>query len=244
MKKLIITGLCVCAIQYMTMAQEEKAGGFKNTLSVGATLTDGNSETMQANGSLVTEGEKEGLGSVRAGIEGNYGESTVDGEDEKTVENVRIFANVKKTITPLTFASLDGSVLHDDIAQIDYRATLAPGLGAYLIKNDRQSLFVEAGPAYVWEKVAGVSDDYLALRFAERYELAISKTSRVWQSLVYMPTADDFDDYLLNAEIGAEAALNAMLSLRVVLQDKYDSTPGAGLEKNDLTLIAGVSLSL
>lgn len=244
MRKLIITGLCVCAVHYMAMAQEDKTGGFKSTLSVGATLTDGNSETMQANAALATEGEKEGLGSVRAGVEANYGESTVDDEKDKTVENARIFGNVKKTISPRTFASLDGSVLYDDIAQIDYRATLAPGLGFYPVKNDTCSLFVEAGPAYVWEKVADVSDDYLALRFAERFDYAISKTARVWQSVVFIPTADDFDDYLLNAELGAEAALNALLNLRIVLQDNYDSTPGEDLEHNDVVLIAGVSLTL
>jgi hypothetical protein len=37
--------------------------------------------------------------------------------------------------------------------------------------------------------------------------------------------------------------MNAHLNLRLVLQDKYDSTPGAGLEENDVALIAGISLS-
>ncbi len=44
------------------------------------TLTDGNSETLGANASLVAEGEKEGLGSVIAGAEVNYGESRLTTE--------------------------------------------------------------------------------------------------------------------------------------------------------------------
>ena len=38
--------------------------------------------------------------------------------------------------------------------------------------------------------------------------------------------------------------MNAHLSLRVVVQDKYDSTPAAGAEYNDVSLIAGLGLTL
>jgi putative salt-induced outer membrane protein YdiY len=244
MKTSVIAALCICAVAWTAGADEEQKNGVKTTLSLGATFTDGNSETMQANASLVTEGEKEGLGSLRAGLEGNYGESTVDGKDETTVENARAFANARKTLSARTFASLNADALYDDIARVDYRAALGPGLGVYLLKNEKTSLTVEAGPSYVWEEVADVSDDYLALRFAERCEHALSDTARVWQSLEFMPTSDDFDDYLLNAEIGVEAALNTHMNLRLVLQNKYDSTPGPALEKSDTALVAGLSVSL
>lgn len=244
MKRLFIAGVCLSMVHLMAAAQEEPASGFKNTLSAGATLTDGNSETLQVNVGFVTEGERKGLGSVRAGLEGNYGESTVVSNKETTVENLSGFVNVKKTISTRTFGSVNGDILYDDIAQIDYHATLGPGVGAYLVKNDETALSFEAGPSYVWEKVADVRDEYLALRFAERVDHALSKTAKVWQSLEYLPKADDFGDYLLSAELGVEAAVNASMSLRLVLQDKYDITPGTDLEKNDLALIAGISVSL
>ena len=231
----------------------QEKGSFATKLGAGATLTDGNSETMQANASLITEGEKEKLGSLRAGIEANYGETTTKTTDEAgavtestdaTIENVRIFAGAKKTLSPRTYGSVDASVLYDDIAGIDYRAMISPGLGLYLIKDESTSLSAEAGPAYIWEKVDGVTDDYLALRFGERLEYAFSKTAKVWQSAEYLPKADDFDDYLLSMEVGAESAMNSRLNLRLVLQNKYDSTPGEGREKNDLVLIGGISLTL
>jgi putative salt-induced outer membrane protein YdiY len=244
MKNVFIAGVCACTMVLGAVAQDEKPDGFKSSLSAGVTMTDGNSETLQGNAAISTEGEKIGLGSVRAGIEANYGESTVDEEKDKTVDNTRVFANAKKTISPKTFASLDGSVLTDDISEIDYRATFGPGLGFYLIKNSRNALSLDVSPTYVWEKVAGVSEDYLALKFAERFEHAISETAKLWQSAEYLPKVDDFGDYLLETELGAEAALNTRMSLRVVLRDKYDSTPGADLEKNDLTLISGITVSL
>ena len=241
-----------------TDAAEVQKEGFATALNAGLTMTDGNSETLAANVGLATEGEKEELGSVIAGAVFNYGENTVKTEttdeatgetvvaesDEKTIENAKAYANVKKTLTPRTFAYLDGSVLYDDIALIDYRATLGPGLGAYLVKNDQRTLTLEAGPSYVWEKVDGASNDYLALRFAERYTCQALKNAKLVQSLEYMPEAEDFDNYLLVGEIGVEAAMSDRLSLRVVLQDKYDNTPAAGKERNDLSLIAGLGLQL
>ncbi len=241
-----------CAIVTTTALGQEQ-GAFATKLSVGVTLTDGNSETMQANVSLVSEGEKEGLGSVRAGIEANYGETTTKTTEEAdvvtersdtTIENARLFAGAKKTISARTFGSFDASVLYDDIAEIDYRAMVSPGLGAYLVKNESTSLSVDAGPAYIWEDVADVTDDYVAVRFGQRIDHALSETAKVWQSAEYLPRANDFGDYLLNVEIGAEAAMNSRVNLRIVLQNNHDSTPGEGLEKNDLVLIGGVSVSL
>lgn len=231
---------------------------FKTSLNAGLTMTDGNSDTLAANLALITEGEKAGLGSVIAGIEGNYGESTlsqsttdeatgettVTEESEKTVENAKAYANVKKTLSPMTFASLDGSVLYDDIALIDYRALLTPGLGAYLVKNEKRTLALEAGPSYVWEKVDGLSDDYLALRVAERYTCQATETAKLVQTFEYVPEIEDFDNYLLTFEIGLEVAINSHLNLRIVLQDTYDNTPAQDTERNDLSLIAGLGFTI
>jgi putative salt-induced outer membrane protein YdiY len=233
-----------CVLLAAAASAQDEGAGMKTTFALGATFTDGNSETMQANVSLVTEGERESLGSVRAGIEGNYGETTVDDESETTVENAKAFAHVRKTLSELTFAYIDTSALYDDIARVDYRITLGPGLGTYLVKSESTALSLELGLAYVWEDVADDTDDYVAARAAERLEHKISETARVWQSVEYIPQTDDFDDYLLNGEIGVEAALNASLNLRIVVQDKYDSRPAPGLERNDVSLIAGISVNL
>ncbi len=229
---------------------------FTNNLSVGVTMTSGNSDTMQANASLISEGEKTGLGSVRAGMEANYGESTVEEKadvdgtitvkeiDDTTVKNAKLFGNVKKTASELAFGYVDGSILYDEIALIDYRVTIGPGLGAYVVKNEKASLSAEIGPSYIWERVSELNDSYLALRVGERFTYNINDTASIWQSLEYLPKTTDFGDYLINAEFGVESALNRRISLRIVLQDKYDSIPGEDLEMNDLTLIAGLGVTI
>ncbi|MFO7871406.1 MAG: DUF481 domain-containing protein [Kiritimatiellia bacterium] len=228
-------GLCIAA---------EENGVFNHTFSLGVTLTDGNSDTLQADASLVTEWEKDGFGSIRAGVQGNYGESTVNSNKETTVENARAFAGLKKNAGERIFASFSSEALYDEIASVDYRAVAGLGAGFYSVKNAETDLSLEAGPSYVWEEVAGQSDDYFALYFEERFEHRISKTAKIWQSVRYTPKADDFDDYLLNGEMGVEAAISARSSIRVLVRDGYDSTPGPGLQKNDVSLITGISMSI
>jgi putative salt-induced outer membrane protein YdiY len=235
----------LAAMQTPLLAQDAvETDGFETSLSLGFTLTDGNSETTQANASLLSEGERDRLGSLRAGIEANYGESTVDDKTETTLDNLKLFAGARKTLSAAMFASLNGEYMYDNVADIDYRATISPGLGAYLWKTDSSKFSAEIGPAYVWEEVSGISDDYAALRIAERFDHRLSDTAKVWQSLEYLPKTDDFSAYLLTAEIGIEAAINSRVSLRLVLQDRYDSEPGEGNEENDLTFISGISVSL
>lgn len=220
------------------------ADAFDSSLVFGVTLTDGNSETLLANAALLTKGGDEAQASLRAGVEANYGESKTDGQTDTTVENAKAFAHTRKTLSKRTFTYLGAVAIYDDIAEIDYRSTAGPGIGLYFIKTDVTELSLEAGPAYVWEKVAGVRDDYPVLRVEQRFEHALSETARIWQSVEYLPETEDLaDNYLINAELGAEAAMNARVKLRLVLQNEYESIPAAGLEKNDLTLISGISVN-
>lgn len=254
MKKWIIVAATLSLA--LTVSAEEAANReFETTLNAGLMLTDGNSETLAANVGIVTEGARENLGSVIAGIEANYGESTVrtepaeeDGEagkiKETTIDNVRAYVNVKKTLSPRTFASVDASALHDNVAAIDYRAAIGPGLGVYLQNTDRKVLTLEAGPSYVWEKVDGERDHFLALRAAVRKVCQATENAKLVSSLEYLAEAEDFDNYLLNAEVALVAALNDRLGLRLGLRNQYDNTPAAGKERNDLSVIAGLSFQL
>lgn len=255
MKRIGLIALAaVLAMATAASAAKKKAApppeepAFKTQLNASLTLTDGNSDTLGANASLVTEGEKEGLGSVIAGIEGNYAETgttTVDAEGnthddtEKTIENARAYADVKKTLTELTYVSLNLSGEYDDIAAVDYRFMAGPAYGVYFIKSDKQSLCADLGLSYVWEKLDGAEDDYLAFRLAERYSLQLTENSTLAQTLEYVPKADELDRYLLNAEVALDVAMNDRLSLRFVVQDSYNSDPASGMDENDLTVMAG-----
>ncbi len=217
---------------------------FDNTLNIGLTITEGNSETVLGNVAFVSEGEFTTGNSLRLALEGNYGESKIDDRTETTVENIRGSAKYQHDLSKRWYAAANTSALYDDIAEIDYRAILGPAIGGYLVRQDNLRITAELGPSYVWEKVSRERDNYLAVRIAERLDYRISETARIWQSAEFLPQTEDFEDFLLNAELGASADMTSRMQLRVVLQLSHDSTPGPDLEKNDFTLISGLGIQI
>lgn len=217
------------------------------SIAVGLNLTQGNSDTVLGSASIRTEHE-EGAHSFRMGAEGAYGETEVTREggetdDEVTAQNAKAAANYKlKADVPYLY--VDATWEHDDVADVDYRFIGGPGVGTSIINRDDLKFETDVGVAYVREDVGGVTDDYASVRFSEYVKWQISETAKLWQEAVILPRADDFDDYLLNGELGVEAALNASMSLRIVVQDKYDSTPAAGQEKNDVAVISALAWRL
>jgi putative salt-induced outer membrane protein len=248
MKRLVVAALAAVLAAGGAAAQERSS---RTSLAAGLTLTSGDSETGTLNASLRSEGARGAL-EWRTVAEGNYAEArtetTVDGRKREATDTTA--QNAKGSVAlklrrGAAYLYTDDSVFHDRVAGIDYRLIAGVGAGRYLIEGNRARLSAEAGAAYLSEALADDADaDYVAYRLAARHEQRLSETARFWETVEYLPRADATDDYLVNAEIGAEAALNSHLSIRLVAQDRYDSTPPGGAEKNNLTAIAAVAVTL
>jgi putative salt-induced outer membrane protein YdiY len=198
---------------------------------------------MAANASI--NAEKAGdVHEIRLGAEGNFGESTINEVDETTTQNAKAVAVYKRKFNEL-FLYSDNSLFHDKMTDVDSRLILGLGVGRRLFENDNTKLDIELGAAYISEVLANdPGDDYAAGRFAFRHDQKLSDSSKLWLAAEYMPNIEDFKNYLLNGEAGLEAALNSSLSLRVVLQNRYDSTVPAEREKNDLSVISSLVYKL
>jgi putative salt-induced outer membrane protein YdiY len=220
--------------------------------AAGITLTRGNSDTFLGNLTL-NAARKAPRDEVLLGASATYGTTEKEtqvtfpsgvtlkrDESETTTANAAAFGQYNHLFTEQFYGGVRLNLLHDAIADVKYRVTLSPLAGYYLIKNPRTRLAVEAGPSFIAEKVGNDSDQYVALRVAERLEHKLSDKAKVWQSIEVLPQIDDFQNYLVNAEIGVEAGLSEKLSLRAVLQDTYDNVPAEGRKKNDLKLITAL----
>jgi len=240
MKTMMAAGIALACV---SGAVAEDTEGWDSELVTGLSLTDGNSETLLLNVGAATKNIS-GSNESFLSVEYNYGESTVDGEDSTTTDNAKGYAQYNHLLSDVSYAYLKADALYDDLADIDYRVVVGPGLGQYLIKDDVANLAVELGVAWQTEEVGGVEDDFVVLRVAQRYARQLSETAEVWQSVEYLPEIEDFGNYLLNVEIGVQAALNDVSSLRVVFTDRYDSEPADGTDDNDLSLTAGLVYKL
>lgn len=112
-----------------------------------------------------------------------------------------------------SFLGLGGKFLYDELAEIDYRTNLDPTYGYYFIKDNQFKFKLEGGPSYIFEKVGQKSDDYLAPRLADRFDWALTCTSKIYQLAEILFDVNDSDNYIINAEIGVESALTTALSL-------------------------------
>ena len=119
-------------------------------------------------------------------------------------------------------------------------STFSPAVGYYFIKNDQTRLSAEIGPGYIYEKQGGDERGYFALRLAEKFEHKFNDKTKIWQSFEVLPEIEDFDNYIINAELGVETQLVQKLALRSYVQDTYDNQPAPGREKNDIKLVTAL----
>lgn len=224
-----------------TAKEPEKPKGWESTAAAALSLTKGNSESVLGTLTLNSVRKWEQDEALLGGSAG-YGETKDQktGNKSKTQDLLGGFAQWNHLFTQRLYGGLRADALHDSVAGIEYRFSLSPILGYYFIKEARTSLSGEAGPSFLYENRGGDKKGYMGLRFAERFEHKFNDRSRVWQTAEYIPQVDEFDNYLLNLEIGASTKITQSVGLRVVLQDNYVNRPAPGRRSNDLKLMAGV----
>ncbi len=208
-----------------------------STITAGLTLTRGNSDSLLATAKFITD-KKTPVNEFNLGADATYGSAN----GVANAETAHGFGQWNHLFSEKWYGYLRGEGLHDDIAQVRYRATLTSGVGYYAIKETNTTLAFEVGPGFVAERVGDVDTTYATMRVAQKFEHKFNKNSaRVWENVELLPQIDKPSDYLFNAEIGVESALYKTLSLQVYLDDNFNSEPAAGLRRNDVKLVSGVT---
>jgi len=211
----------------------------------GLNYTDGNTKTTNINlGGKVARDYENNAWRFQADY--NYG-SAADGPNDPRVENknnIRAIADYRRILENDWYTGAGTSFTHDEIADIKYRAIVSPSFGKYLIREEDTKFSLEAGPSYVWEKLGDLDSNYAAARFADRLELTLTATSKIYQFFEYLVSFDDASEYLFNAEIGIESALNSYLSLVLTVRDYYINQPAEGNVPNDVVTITALKVTL
>lgn len=216
-----------------------------HSVHAGLSLTAGNSESVRLNLGAVSAASVNEQTSYRLGLDYNYGESsTGDRASRRDVDNGKLFGNVRADLQAPWFLALDASALFDHMAEIDRRVTVGPALGLDIVRRTGLRWSVEVGPAMLWERVAGVNDDYVAVRAAEQLDWRPDDRLRVWHRVEWTADGSDVENALLNAEWGIESRVGRRTRLRSVLHDRYDARPGPGLRHNDVSRVTGLALEL
>jgi putative salt-induced outer membrane protein YdiY len=252
-RTMLVTGLYVAAlIATLTKAHGEdpKPAEIKKWESVaaaGVTLTRGNSKTFLATAGINSTRKWE-HDEALLGLSAGYGETTsnpgkANSVDTTTDNYIRGFAQWNHFFSENYtnwYAGVRFNGEHDEVANVDYRFTLSPLLGYFLIKQTNTFLALEIGPSGVTQRLGGEEKTYFAFRAAERGEYVFKNGSKIWESVEWIPQVDDFDNWIMNAEIGVSAPLSKALDLRLIAQDNYNNQPAPHRYKNDFKLIAAI----
>lgn len=228
-------GLSATAQEAATSAMETNAPPpWDVSADLGFTFTSGNSETLLVTGGVV--GKREWSASrVELGIGGAYGEDT----SVANVQTLRGWGQYDKDFAENWYWLGRVDLLHDGIADIEYRLTLSPGVGYWIIRKEKTKLSAETGISYVFERRGGTQSDYFALRLAEGFEHEFNERVKLVQNFEILPQLDDFENFFINFDIGIESALSDKLSLTLTFIDTYNNIPAPTRTRNDIKLIAG-----
>ncbi len=136
----------------------------------------------------------------------------------------------------------------DTFEGIDFRSTTAGGLTYRFINQPRLSLEGSAGISYRYESYADpqLDDDGSAgLDFGLVFGWQFADWGRLATTISYVPSIDQFSDYLLTHESGIDIPLGAsdFWVMRFGINNQYNSKPGPGREKMDTTYFARLILS-
>lgn len=214
----------------------EKKPAWSMSASLGLTLARGNSDNAMFTGRVLA-GRKSEQNELNLGVDGAYGEN----DRVKSADAVHGFAQCDLLLSKRAYGYLRLDALHDDIADVEYRLTLAPGGGYYFIKSTNTFLRGEIGPGFVYEKQGRHTQGYLSLRLGDHFEHKFNDRVKLWQMAEVLPQVDNFDNAVVNAELGVETGLSKKLNLRTYLQDTYDNEPAPGRKKNDVKLVVALA---
>ena len=216
-----------------------------STAGAGLTVQSGNSESIVTTIGLDTKKKWED-DEVLFGLSGGYGKSSSTGNNRsRTTDYAKAYGQYNHLISERAYFGLRIDGEHDGIADLAYRVRVSPLIGYYVIKNDTTTLSFDAGPSFtVEEREASPTSprdkqEFIALRFGEKFEHKISDTTKIWQTVEYIPAIKDWpENDLINGEIGISTAITSKWDLQVKYQVTYDNGVKFGKECTDTRLIA------
>jgi putative salt-induced outer membrane protein YdiY len=208
------------------------------TLTVGLTVTGGNTKTLLTSVDFSTQ-FKTPDNEYLFDVNGAYGENN----EIVNAESLDGSGQYNRLATERLYYGLKVDGFHDGIAGIDYRLTVTPLAGYYLIKTPNTFLVAEIGPGYVYQRNEGsdTTMSHAAMRLGERFEHSFTKTTKIWEKAEIIPQVNNFGNFYSDGEIGVSATLSKHTALSSYVDDSYYQIPTPGNLRNDIKFVTGLT---
>jgi hypothetical protein len=158
---------------------------------------------------------------------------------QKTKDEQKAGIKYTNFVTPKWGWYVREEIERDPFESIDFRSTSAGGLTYKFIEEDLLTLEGSGGLSYRYESYSDTRDDdgFAGLDLALDLGWQFADWGKLVTNLTYVPSIDDFGDYLFTHESGINIPLGTSDAwiLKIGLSHKYNSEPGPGLDSLDTT---------
>ena len=215
------------------------------SVSLGATFTDGNTQTQAYSGDAVAELRREYDRWTWKGYS-NYATDKASGT--KVVTTRKSGTSIKYdyflTEDEKTYVYGNAGADYDSLAGLDMRAVMGAGAGYQFYEEPDFSLAGEFGLVYVIEDLkTATKDDYVAARIAGNLHKTISEDTKFTSSVEVFPSLEDSNDVYGRWDSKLSTSLTEAMfaSLQYVMD--YDNTPNTGAERIDNRVVFSLGWS-
>ncbi|MFN4241898.1 MAG: YdiY family protein [Tepidisphaerales bacterium] len=163
------------------------------------------------------------------------------GEKETTTDNW--FAQVKYDyfVSKKLYFYAVARFERDNIADLNLRALPGVGIGYQWLEGPKQNFRTEAGVGLTYEDYRGEeSETYPNARLAYAYDRVLVDNVRFIHNLEYLPSLEDFGEYIINTDAGIRVNLSARFFTDFKVELKYNARPEADVSRSDLRYILAV----
>ena len=216
---------------------EEQSAGWTGAVTVGASVSSGNTDRTTASATIDAVREFEDKDRITLGFNWNYAEEN----DIRTQRRTGARAQYDSFLTDKTYWLTQLSAESDEQAGIDLRWTVGAGLGRQVLDSHEWKWSVESGLTYFNEALDNnVDDSYLAARFASRTDWTYSEKTSFGNVLEIFPSLENGDDVYGRSDTRATVNLTESMLGQVQWIWDWDNTPATGRKRSDHLLLLTV----
>lgn len=210
--------------------------GWKGNVALGLNGSDGNSETLNGRAGL---GLKRTTDLMESLFTANYNYTTDDGEKSQSRGELFYRNDWFFKDSPWGFYA-QGRAEYDEFQDWDWRLSAFVGPSYTVIKNDRTTFRLRAGAGITRELGGDRNDIIPEALFGFDFAHKLTDHQNIFVNYEYLPSLKNFSDYRMVTKAGYEIVVDPTnnISLKLGIEDRYDSEPGPDRKKNDIDYFA------
>jgi putative salt-induced outer membrane protein YdiY len=228
------TGLAAVTHGVQDAAPEAKpAPKWTGSVSVGAIIQEGNTDTRNANATADAEYRRE-KDRWTLGFQWNYSEQKSAGEWDITSR--RTYGKAKYDYFLAEKSYLWGQVSGENnfTADLNLRTILGAGSGFQVKEQEDLKVSAELGVSLFDDDFDVAEDDsYTSARAAYKVDWAVSPKIGFLQDTEMYPSLEEVDDFYAKADSRAKVTLTEKMFSQLQWVLSYDNTPAAGTDRVD-----------